>query len=929
MLLRDQLKVLLDGVFELKEENGIEILPIFYTLPLRKDYPDYYRIIKKPLSLATVKKKLNHYKEPQEFVNDLVRITWNARTYNTKESEIYHYALIMDRYIKETIIPQIERTIGHVKYPYLGPLPDEQPLPGVPVVDEEEEGSGVVGAGGAGGAGGAARALEGGVGGGVRGGLNNGIGGGINSEEIKANLGAGVGAGAGIVAATGAATGVRMEMEKDEPLIPDTAEEERDVTADEEEPEASMVPEYDDDEEYMEEKKRTPKLRIPVMTTQTTSTISKSTTPQPSFQRHQAQKTHMRRGRPPVIDLPYEQRIKNVLKNLKRETLSGSREYLTSHFDRLPDEEREPQYYTVISNPLSLDDIRKRVKQRKYKDFLAFQQDIGLMLNNYRMYHRSQPQEIRRAAEFEAKFSDFAKYELSRPDEDFMTDGELKYPLDHIELDGKTYRIGDWVLLHNPNDETKPTVAQIFRLWHTNDGRRWLNCCWYLRPEQTVHRVDRLFYKNEVVKSGQYRDHLVEEIIGKCYVCHFTRYQRGDPDLVIEGPLFVCEYRYNESEKVFNKIRTWKGCLPEEVRDVEEPTIPVIGRKFFKYESPIKHLLPPNATLNDPIPQPTEGAVNAPPLVGAVYLRPKIKKDDLGEYSTSDDCPRYIIRPGDPPEVGKIDPETGTIITNSQTASVLPKMNMSTPRLSSLNRNGSYSNLSGRTSSSINLPRSTQYFPPAPNGDIRSLPIVQQVPKVVIPSAQASVKGNLPASPVAGTGSASTAASAGPAPSYQPPSIINNLAAQARTNNTVLGNIVVDTPSAYVLPLSITKNVEVLQRTDYNNQMRRLGKDQVPKKRKNKGEVLWFKGASVVCYERLLNSGGDTEIPLNRWFKKKRKMEYEEVDEEVGEGTQVENGSTEDYDDSQNEQSDLPGTFPMGLRPSAKFMSYRISITQC
>lgn len=855
MLLKDKLKVLLDGVFELKEDNGIEILPIFYILPLRKDYPDYYRIIKKPLSLATVKKKLNQYKKAQEFVNDLVRITWNARIYNTKESHIYDYALIMDKYIRETVIPKIDSDIEPVTYPYLGPLPDEQPRHDVPVVDEDDD----------------------------------------------------VGF-------------------KDESINPETAEEEVDATADEEELEASVAPEDEEDEDYMEEKKRLPKLRIPIMITPAQTTISKPATPQPTFQRHQAQKTHMRRGRPPVIDLPYEQRIKNVLKFLKRETLSGSRKFLTSHFDRLPDEEREPQYYTVISNPLSLDDIRKKVKQRKYKDFVAFQQDIGLMLNNYKMYHRSQSQDMRRAAEFEAKFTDFAKYELSRPDEDFMTDGELKYPLDHIDLNGKTYRIGDWISLHNPNNETKPTVAQIFRLWHTNDGRRWLNCCWYLRPEQTVHRVDRLFYKNEVVKSGQYRDHLVEEIIGKCYVCHFTRYQRGDPDLVLEGPLFVCEYRYNESEKVFNKIRTWKGCLPEEVRDIEEPTIPVIGRKFFKYESPIKHLLPPNATINDPIPQPTEGAVNAPPLVGAVYLRPKVKKDDLGEYSTSEDCPRYIIRPGDPPEVGKIDSETGTIITNSQTASVLPKMNMSTPRLSSLNRNLSYSSLTGRNISPINMTRSNQYFSPVATGDIISPPIVQQVPKSGIPNGQILSKGSIPTSFISGS-TLPQVTTAGSTPKYQPPSIINNLAAQARTSNTILGNIIVDTPGAYILPLSITKNVEVLQRTDYNNQVRRLGKDQVPKKRKNKGEVLWFKGPSLVCYERLLNNDGGSEIPVNRCFTKKHRVEYEEVDEE-SDGTQIENGDRSIYDDSHDKKINLPGTFPMGLRPSVRYISYKICSNQ-
>ena len=146
---------------------------------------------------------------------------------------------------------------------------------------------------------------------------------------------------------------------------------------------------------------------------------------------------------------------------------------------------------------------------------------------------------------------------------------------------------------------------RIFRLWKTSDGEEWLNACWYYRPEQTVHRVDRLFYKNEVMKTGQYRDNLVKDIVSKCFVVHFTRFQRGDPAVKVDGPLFVCEFRYNESDKAFNKIRTWRACLPEEIRDQEEETIPVNGRKFFKYPSPIRQLLPRNASEHDRIPQAT------------------------------------------------------------------------------------------------------------------------------------------------------------------------------------------------------------------------------------------------------------------------------------------------------------------------------------
>lgn len=854
--LQKRLKPLYDEVLKIKEPNGLEIYPIFQILPPRKDYPDYYRVIKHPMSLSTIKKRLSHhYGSANEFVRDLVQITWNARTYNTKQSDIYLYATILDDYIKAHIIPELRKFESKVSYPNLGPLPDE--IDSASRAHKDQDVTDIP----------------------------------VSNEILATSNGADSGNGAD-----------------------DTHEQ------DDDEDYNAQQQEEDEDEEYTEQKKPLPKIRIPPATQSPVphQLPSHSMTPTPLYQRHQQQKTHMRRGRPPVIDLPYEQRIKNVLKVLKKD-INERGENITAAFDRLPDEEREPQYYAMIANPISVDDIRKKVKQRKYKTFQLFQQDFKLAISNYQLYHRSQPAELRRAAELEKRFNELAQYELSRPDEDYMTDGELKYPMNQVEHNGSTYKIGDWILIHNSNDASKPTIAQIFRLWHTSDGRRWLNACWYLRPEQTVHRVDRLFYKNEVVKSGQYRDHLVDEIVGKCYVCHFTRFQRGDPDLEIEGPLFVCEFRYNESEKVFNKIRTWKGCLPEEIRDVEEATIPVLGRKFFKYESPIKHLLPPNATVNDPIPMPTEGAVNAPPLVGAVYLRPKVKKDDLGEYSTSDECPRYIMRPGDPVEHGKVDIETGTIVTNTQTTTALPKGGPSTTRLASLTKSRSASGLASMRQSNTavyNPPamKSTQYFPPGQSPASGQSPLpMQQTP---LPS-QASISQQQ---------ANGKSGSAGSTPAYQPPTIINSLAAQARTNNSVIGTISTDTPGAYVLPLQITKNVELLQRADYSSQTRRLGKDQVPKRKRTKGEVLWFKGPSVAITERLLNSKNEyTDIPLNRWFKKRR-MEYEEVDAEdndyVNDDQEEDNQGDED---SEDEESSLAGTFPLGLRPSVSYMAFKIT----
>ncbi|AQZ16589.1 RSC1 (YGR056W) and RSC2 (YLR357W) [Zygosaccharomyces parabailii] len=866
--LQSRLRAEYEALFTLKEDNGLEIYPIFNVLPPKKEYPDYYALIRNPVSLNTLKKRVPHYTDAQTFVNDVVQIPWNAKTYNTKESAIYRYAGILEKYLKEKMVPRLQEQYPEVEYPYLGPLPDE-----------------------------------------------------IESQKLH---------------------GVTPRAPP--PARPRAT---RPKTEDDEGND-------NDDEDYSEEKRSLPQLRLTLHRGMQSASQSyqggrsHSSTPKPLYGRHQQQRTHMRRGRPPVIDLPYVQRIKNVLKMLKKE-IDDDNEPLTLTFERLPDELREPRYYTVIANPVCLEDIRKRVKTRKYKDFQTFQNDFQLMLTNYRLYHRTEPQALKKAAILEKKYNALVRHELSKPDRDYMPEGELRYPMDEVEVNGNTYKIGDWVLLENPNDATKPTVAQIFRLWSTSDGRKWLNACWYLRPEQTVHRVDRLFYKNEVVKSGQYRDHLVEELVGKCYVVHFTRYQRGDPDIKLDGPLFVCEFRYNENDKIFNKIRTWKACLPEEIRDQDENTIPVNGRKFLKYPSPLKNLLPPNAAYNDPMPQPTEGAVNAPPLIGAVYMRPKLERDDLGEYSTSDDCPRYIVRPGDPPEEGRIDFDTGTIITNTQTATALPKTGQSSARLATLKQN--------RSGSGLNSLRNGMYTPPlgingpATGDSLGSSSPKMATPNGLIPGQQLTVQGlkqhqlNKQQLQFQQQQQHKRSQASG----YNLTTIVNNLAAQASRNT--MGHISVDSPSAYVLPVSITKNVDVLQRSDYPSQVRRLGKEQVPRKKRNKGEVLWFKGPSVAIEERLLNSGDERLQPsLNRWFSKnankrpKLDLDYEVVEEPAGKPQEEEmpdsigynhnnNGPLEDDDDSsyseddsddENEQETLQDSYPLGLRPSARFMAYKL-----
>jgi len=245
-----------------------------------------------------------------------------------------------------------------------------------------------------------------------------------------------------------------------------------------------------------------------------------------------------------------------------------------------------------------------------------------------------------------------AEAEKARSDSEFQGGGgelrsgqgkekQMRIPLKSIRHNGETYVIGklpiinrsrytsdsipgDWVHIVNANDLSKPTVAQIYRTWEDPEGQRWINACWYYRPEQTVHAQDRKFYEHEVVKTGQYRDHQIEEVVGKCFVMFFTKYSRGRPKGIGHRQVYVCESRYNEVEKHFNKIKTWKSCIPDEVRG-QDYEIDAFEKQetLRKFPSPIIHLLPPNATEDGPLPDAKMGAENAPPIVGAVFKRRK------------------------------------------------------------------------------------------------------------------------------------------------------------------------------------------------------------------------------------------------------------------------------------------------------------------
>ncbi|KAF4549716.1 Chromatin structure-remodeling complex subunit RSC1-like protein [Elsinoe fawcettii] len=338
--------------------------------------------------------------------------------------------------------------------------------------------------------------------------------------------------------------------------------------------------------------------------------------------------TRKKRGRPPKVLTPTEGRIQTVLKGL-RKPKNDQGVALISHFERLPDKAAMPEYFQEVRNPIAYDGLKRKYKRKKYSSLEQFLKDVDLMCDNAQQYNEDASQIYKDAGALKVEAHRLADEVKARPDTEYAGDeGRIPMP-EGILHNGELYKVGDWVLIQNVNDLTKPIPSQIYRTYQDAQGGKWVNVCWYYRPEQTVHRFDKHFLENEVVKTGQYRDHRIDEIVGRCFIMFVTRYFKGRPSNISpDTEVFVCDARYNEEKLTFNKIKTWASCLPDEVRDKDYAMdLFPAPRRMKKFPSPIAYLLKDEQKETDDLPKPEWGAESAPPKMGAVHRRPRDARD--------------------------------------------------------------------------------------------------------------------------------------------------------------------------------------------------------------------------------------------------------------------------------------------------------------
>ncbi|KAK6509277.1 hypothetical protein TWF481_004036 [Arthrobotrys musiformis] len=587
------MKTVIDNVISYKDENENPIAEVFMDVVNRRAFPDYFQIIKNPIALRNVFNKLKQKRYPnfKVFINDSARVFHNAKTYNRPSSQIYQDAVTLEGVLLEELkkLTKLENPViteEEAILPDLGPLPTTD---SEGEDDDEEEGD-----------------AEG-------------------EEEEGSNDGSG---------------------DEDE----DEDEEDEDEEAEDEDEEMedadAIKDEADNGSDDGANRTRRSSRRA----------AKKITDPgddDDDGDKKPRRKEPKRRGRPPRVDAPFECRIKSILKGIRKYKTDddGPRH---AAFEKIPDPKISPEYHRAIENPIAIDTLKKKVKRRIYKTVEEFMDDVYLMFDNALSYNEDNSQIHKDATFLKEEAKKLFDAEMEKDDSSYIDPSSKsssdRDPVASIEHKGDTFSIGDWIELNNPLDAEKPIVAQIFRTFKKrSDGKLGINVCWYYRPENTVHRVNKRFYENEVAKTGQYRDHDVEDIVGRCFVMFYTKASRGRPIGSKGKNIYICEARYNEEKRLFNRIKTWKSCIPDEIRSRKDDT--ELWQKqvpLKKFPSPIKHLLPPDVKMGDKPPTATWIRDDAPPQ-GAVFLGERRSVDSPSPEPTPPPKPKSPTPPPPPP----------------------------------------------------------------------------------------------------------------------------------------------------------------------------------------------------------------------------------------------------------------------------------------
>uniref|UniRef100_UPI0037E8D399 probable global transcription activator SNF2L2 isoform X2 n=1 Tax=Semicossyphus pulcher TaxID=241346 RepID=UPI0037E8D399 len=100
--LTKQMNTIIDTVINYRDGSGRQLSEVFVQLPSRKELPEYYELIRKPVDFKKIKDRVrsHKYRNVGDLEKDVMLLCHNAQTFNLEGSQIYEDSIVLQSVFK-------------------------------------------------------------------------------------------------------------------------------------------------------------------------------------------------------------------------------------------------------------------------------------------------------------------------------------------------------------------------------------------------------------------------------------------------------------------------------------------------------------------------------------------------------------------------------------------------------------------------------------------------------------------------------------------------------------------------------------------------------------------------------------------------------------------------------------------------------------
>ncbi|XP_037114279.1 probable global transcription activator SNF2L2 isoform X2 [Syngnathus acus] len=100
--LTKQMNTIIDTVINYRDGAGRQLSEVFVQLPSRKELPEYYELIRKPVDFKKIKERVrsHKYRSVGDLEKDVMLLCYNAQTFNLEGSQIYEDSIVLQSVFK-------------------------------------------------------------------------------------------------------------------------------------------------------------------------------------------------------------------------------------------------------------------------------------------------------------------------------------------------------------------------------------------------------------------------------------------------------------------------------------------------------------------------------------------------------------------------------------------------------------------------------------------------------------------------------------------------------------------------------------------------------------------------------------------------------------------------------------------------------------